>query len=945
MRGSLAQRLFGADAQPVQIGRYDVEGRLGEGAMGTVYRAHDPVLDRMVAVKVVVPHVGGSDEAAARSGELFRKEARTLARLQHPNVLAVLDVGECEGRPFIAMALAEGGSLLEWAYDNRMGAPGRLRAVLDFFQAAARGLHAAHAAGVIHRDIKPSNLLLDGRGVLQLADFGLAQSNEVESVVPGMNGDAPDSIASSAAGAGTPAYMAPEQQRGEANTKSDQFSLCATFWEIAGGARAFEADSAAGLRAAIADAEPSPPVSNSNLPPWFEALLRRGMSKNPDDRFESIETLLLAFERGRRRKGRVAALGLTALAAVGAALLLSTPPPPDNPCKRVPGEVRSAWTPEHQQAVADALAKAGAHAGALDATSETLNAYVVQWSAAWTDACHATWVAPAHSEPLELRMRCLGRAKAAFIAVASDITPETVSPMRLLLLGPALAALADPAQCDAPNQDGTASPALPSDATLRAEVAGLDDQVAALRARTQSMSLKEMASILVLEDAVQATEYAPLQVSWAIVAGEYYATVRDDQAIETLERGLAIAEGAGLFSEAVTTAARLAQVSVELARDLPAAKQYNRKASSLLSRISDTRVRSIREAEVITGVANLLAREGQSEAALLKYGEAIAITERVFGPNSGQVAHVLALQASCLRRLSRYDESRAALERALEIRQGESNARLEVITMQSQMFLLALDLGDGPTAVRYAKLGVADSLEFGGPYHPNTVGARANVGAALVLIGDKAGARAAYREGVDALEKIPRGDTLQVLMRTNLAELTEDLDEAAQIAGAARDIAVEEFGVDSFSYALALSAVALVAQRSGDLEVSMPAQRQALAAFERLGRTRHTIGMRTSLATLLIARGELPEASTLITRALDDANEAYGASSSRTVTVHLAHARLLHAQGDTAGALRALETGHRLGAEAKDRAEALSAIAALRAEIEALPQEASGPAR
>lgn len=931
LRGALASRLFGVEADPVRIGRFDIREKLGQGGMGTVYRAHDAVLDRMIAIKVVSLPFGRGSEVASRSAALFRKEAQTLAKLAHPNVLEVLDVGESDGQTFIAMALVDGGTVLEWSEATPLSAPGRGRRTLQLFEEAALGLAAAHQAGVVHRDIKPSNMLLDGHGAVQLADFGLAQSDLLE---PERTGDTDaGAAAESARVSGTPAFMAPEQYGGHTDERSDQFSLCASFWQVAAGVRPFSASTLPALMMAICEAEPHAPAPKSRIPGWFAALLRRGMSKNPKDRFESVDALLLEFRRGKRTTSRKVgvAVAVALLAGVG---VVAAGQSDDERCASPPADIAQAWTSEHVETLRAGLATAGAEGGGvLEDVSAGLNAYADRWGSAWTAACSATWVdeTQTHQE-LDLRMRCLGRGKAAFLAVADSIDAEAVSAMKLLVAGTAVAALPDPDRCDAAMLSNAT--ALPDDPELNARIAALDDQIATLRARKGASTFAEMRAVLPLEADVEATGYPPLQIAWAVRAAGYYTTQHDEAAMVVLERALEIAETHELFGDAVALASMLSEVSLEFARDEAGAERYIRHGESLLSRVPDARHRDIARSDLFTVTAMLREHQGRSEDALRAYDEALALIDGVFGPNSREMARVLGLQGATLRKFGNYDRARVALERALQLRQAQAGARLHEVELNSALLALAVEVGDGPTAVRHATQGVADSRELSGPKHANTVGAYGNMAAALVISGDDAGALAAMRKAVGALDGVPRGDVVQVNLRANLAIATDDFAEGERLAAAALDIATEEFGVDSFAYANALAASAAVAKQQGKLVAAVAGHEEALAAFERLGRARRVISTQVSLVPMLVEVGRTDDARVMIADALKRSHATYGADSSRNVTAYLAQARVQHADGDDAAALASLAQGRKLGEGVKDRQEQLTEIDALRRDIE-----------
>ncbi|MCA9553741.1 MAG: serine/threonine protein kinase, partial [Myxococcales bacterium] len=242
---------------PEQLGRYVILHRLGAGMMGVVWAAYDPHLDRKVAVKVLHQRRGAKGEEAR--GRLVR-EARTMARLSHPHVVQVFDVGlvEHEGNDdvFLAMEYVEGQDLEAWVEALPAAAPARWRQVLQVFLQAGRGLAHAHAAGVVHRDFKPTNVLVAADGRAKVGDFGLARlPGEVDggAGVP----DAPSAdyqLPLTATGdvVGTPAYMSPEQHRGRpADARSDQFAFAVALYEAVYGVPPFPGETFAARAVAV----------------------------------------------------------------------------------------------------------------------------------------------------------------------------------------------------------------------------------------------------------------------------------------------------------------------------------------------------------------------------------------------------------------------------------------------------------------------------------------------------------------------------------------------------------------------------------------------------------------------------------------------------------------------------------------------------------------------
>jgi hypothetical protein len=302
-----------------RLGRFTVLDVLGRGGMGLVLSAYDPNLDRRVALKLVRDKVQAGDESDRLMGE-----ARAMARLRHPNVLTIYEVGEEGGRVYLAMEQVEGGSLRE--RQDRLRRQGRApwRAILDLYVAAGRGLAAAHAAGIVHRDFKPDNVLVDREGGVRVADFGLAFSAERAPRVA--SGTLPTHIPTARewSGLGTPGYIPAEQYLGRAvDARADQFAFCVSLWEALYGERPFAGAEEAGCARAVLDGRVSAPRGEREVPTWLRDLLIRGLRPDPADRYPSMDALLAELDcddptavRSSRRIGMIALTGLFTLLGV-----------------------------------------------------------------------------------------------------------------------------------------------------------------------------------------------------------------------------------------------------------------------------------------------------------------------------------------------------------------------------------------------------------------------------------------------------------------------------------------------------------------------------------------------------------------------------------------------------------------------------------------------------
>jgi serine/threonine-protein kinase len=254
---------------PEKLGRYVIARVLGQGGMGAVYEAEDPALGRRVAVKVL-----REDRHDAQFTDGLQREAQALAKLEHPNVVSVYDVGFDGGRVFVVMQMIDGESIDRWLRERKARAP----QIIAAFRAAGRGLAAAHTAGLVHCDFKPANVLADRDGVVRVSDFGLARF--------GAGGEG--SVA------GTPRYMAPEQFTGVATAASDQYSFCVALCEVLLGKSPFAQSGILDVEAARTRPLPQFPRS-AGVPTYVVRALHRGLAREPEQRFPSMDALLAAL--------------------------------------------------------------------------------------------------------------------------------------------------------------------------------------------------------------------------------------------------------------------------------------------------------------------------------------------------------------------------------------------------------------------------------------------------------------------------------------------------------------------------------------------------------------------------------------------------------------------------------------------------------------------------
>ncbi len=310
-----------------KLGQYEVQDFIGQGAMGLVYRAYHPQLDRTCAVKVLHSITPDADTAAR-----FRREAQAIARLRHPNILDVYDFGDYQGTPYMIVEYVPGGSLA-----NRLEKGGLNRPdALGFLRGIAAGLDYAHINGVVHRDVKPANVLLTTSDVPVLADFGLAKLMQSSSL-KSMTGVT----------TGTPAYMSPEQVTGShVGPAADRYALASIAYELLTGVIPFDGEGLLELLYAQVHRDPPKPSSrNPQLDPAVDAVIMRGLAKDPPARWETCTAFVEALDSALKGKVEPGVISTMKLPAVVDSTVPLAKMVPVTPPAIVPSEAHPAVVP------------------------------------------------------------------------------------------------------------------------------------------------------------------------------------------------------------------------------------------------------------------------------------------------------------------------------------------------------------------------------------------------------------------------------------------------------------------------------------------------------------------------------------------------------------------------------------------------------------------------
>ena len=646
------------------LGRYLVRGAVGSGGMGVVVAAYDPELDRKVAIKLV------ATERTEPRARLVR-EAQAMARLSHPNVVTVYEVIWIGERAGIVMELVEGHDLAAW----RKARPRGWREIVAVYVQAARGLSAAHRAGLVHRDFKPSNVLIGADGVVRVTDFGLARAvalGELEpaQATPSTAAPNPLDVTLTRTGAmiGTPAYMAPEQHLGAVvDARTDQWAFGCALYEALHGQRPFDGDEREHLRDNVVGGALRPEPPASEVPRAIRAAVRRALSRRPDDRFADMDALIAALTVPARRAWRLAA-GALAMSTVAITVALVATMRQNRlaaTCEGLEAPMAARWNPSKAQALRARMIGAGRSAAAADGVLSTLDQYGRLWTSMRQQACSMTRQGVQSQERLDRRMRCLDQRLTELGGVVEGLLEPGAR--RISAAGDAVDRLRPLSDCDDPHE----SVPRPPGARARLEIDRAETELA--RAHSfKELNQYERALPLAKDAAAvgQRTGWAPLEARALLLVGQCQQLQRDfTTSLATLDRAASVAASAK--DDAV--------VADALAERFLLLDEYLGRPADALSGRSYIELALVRagqppalRARWLHYLAIALYEENRYDDALPFEVEAVRMWRTLVRPDSGHLLDSLETEANIEVGRKQFDAAQALLE---EVMRGRIAAR------------------------------------------------------------------------------------------------------------------------------------------------------------------------------------------------------------------------------------------------------------------------------
>ena len=805
--------------------------------MGVVYEARDPTLDRAVAIKVIPVDENGVEQTLG--------EARMLARLTHPNVVAVYEAGLVDDAVYIAMELVAGPTLRQWAADQRT--PDEILRVLI---EAAQGLSAAHEQGITHRDFKPDNVILSEDDAVVVADFGLARLASSTASTGALGADATMGVS---AVAGTPAYMAPEQRRsGVFGPASDQYAFCITLCELMTGSCPTSDE------VATTDGRGKPLESQrvvQSLPSWLRPIVSRGLHPDPDARWPSMSALLrqLRNDPRARRRRRLAFAGWGAAAVAGGfAVLAAIESPTAAPCENGDDEIEATWNTETAETIGQRFESVGGPAarGTWSAVEPALDRYAEQWAAMHDENCAATRLRGEQSDRrFDMRLTCLDQRRQELAAIVEGFAAADETTTRRAL--DAIAAMPPVAVC-AETETLETTVAMPASPEARRKLADVTAKTARANALRSMGRLAESESI----------------------AAEAAAEAR------ALGHDPTLAEALGAHAKAlVQRQAPEAEATLREALDAASRGRHDRAAvamwQDLLNVVGIQDTRFDEAAGLVTSARAAALRMGQppdvwgtylANAATFELGrgrldeatrlarEAAALAEEHLDESDVSAISRLNLLAGVLRRSGKLEDARDLLAKALGLAEAHLPAPHALrLTLQINIAAIELDLGEPERAVEYAgaAVDVATGTEWVAP--ALSVQALAVLGMAEARVGHHDAAVEAGRQMLERLDGEQSGLRVMALQTIGLAHYAAGrATDAVESLTATLELAEKVFGADHPQIAIHTFNLALAQRDAGLTEAAIASYERARALQEKASGPHET-----TVISSLVGQGEL----------------------------------------------------------------------------------------
>jgi tetratricopeptide (TPR) repeat protein/predicted Ser/Thr protein kinase len=636
----------GRDLPAMQkVGRYVLSKLLGAGGMGVVYVAYDAELDRRVALKFISPAQANSVDKDIALQRLHR-EALAMAKLSHPNVVPVFDVGTHEGQVFVALEYIDGVTLRKWLAQK----PRTVREIVSIYLQAGRGLVAAHAAGILHRDFKPDNVVVDLDGRPRVLDFGVARyfGDPVEDTeVPTLPDDRLSSrvstpglvvpITTEGELIGTPAYMSPEQLRGKnADARSEQFSFAVALHEALYGVRPFAGSKILPLVTNIEANRTVPVDGKRRVPRGLRAILLRALRAKPAERFPKMADFLDALEKEIGKRAGVVALSIglpVALAGIAALTFAARRPPV---CVGADREIAASWGEPQRVAVEKALRATNSSRAdeVWGLVRPVLDAYAQEWSTMRTDSCLASSRGLQSNEALDVRGACLAERQhelAETVGLLEAADAKTVDRAAAMARGLSpIAECANVAVLKAPYSE-------PADPEQRRKVDAMRAQLARVEALLRARQAPDAEAVA--REALERARTIGSRPAQALaqfgVARALDGQGKDEEARNILVDAAVEANAVGDDDNAARMWTFLVTVVGYSLGRAQESELYAKLAASSIERVGSP---DALRAELLRARANVLYAKEETDKSLPLYREALEAATRAFGAKSPTVA-------------------------------------------------------------------------------------------------------------------------------------------------------------------------------------------------------------------------------------------------------------------------------------------------------------------